>query len=184
MKETQLAKVYVLQHVTYSLVSNAKSVPHISRVPPGCASPLHFSMDHDTVPAQVTEAEHSRECTDPFGDIRAACVQGDLAKVHKLYSSWFARQEPDPRTGLVGRQGITNAAWAAAVSGHWACLNYFLSQGAELVDHVIRAGVESKSTAVLEGMLTRGWDINKPEMYCEPPYLAYCAPDPNQDDMG
>ncbi|KAL8917000.1 MAG: hypothetical protein Q9208_008218 [Pyrenodesmia sp. 3 TL-2023] len=113
----------------------------------------------------------------PYYDLRVASGRGDLDKVHELYSAWFADQKPNPNTGLVEHNHLHLAAQAAAAKGHWACLNYLLSRGVELYGHIISAGVKSKSIQVLEGMLGRGWNINRPQSYDEPPYLALVVND-------
>ncbi|KAL8904484.1 MAG: hypothetical protein Q9207_003248 [Kuettlingeria erythrocarpa] len=115
----------------------------------------------------------------PYHDLTIAGGNGDLSRVHELYSSWFAKQKPDPDTGLVRHRYLHNAAQEAAAQGHWPCLNYMLSCGVELYAHIIAAGVRSKSVQVLEGMLARGWDINRPQSYDEPPFLAY-SPAPSK----
>lgn len=83
---------------------------------------------------------------------------------------------PDLITGQVGNNKFFQAGCCAVENDHPACLAYLCQQGLKvhrnLVSKVVGAALESRSTRCLQVLLDRGWDINRPEAYREPPFMG------------
>ena len=127
--------------------------------------------DRQTSGTAVKPRSDARDST--RDEIVSAAGSGDVDRLHELYSTWLAKQKPYPADGVIIQPYNWPAAEAAASNGHWPCLNYLLSLGLRLNGNIIHVAVESRSLEVMEGMLTKGWKINMPQGYYDPPYMAY-----------
>ena len=119
------------------------------------------------------------EQSDELHDLKEASEIGDLDRLHTIYSTWFAKQRPEPSTGIIFKDKFYFPIFHAATHDQPAILAYFLSQGYLLSQerkldlHFIKHAVESGSIQVLQVLIDHGWNINEPEAYCEPPFLGY-----------
>ncbi len=108
----------------------------------------------------------------PLGTLEASVI-GDLDRLHTIYSTWFAKQRPEPSTGMISKDKFNITALHAATHDQPAILAYFLSQGIKLNRYLIKDAVISGSIQVLQVLIDHGWNINEAEAYCEPPFLGY-----------
>ena len=100
---------------------------------------------------------------------------GDINNLHTLYSNWFAKQRPEPSTGIVSKDDLYLTTIRAATNDQPTSLAYLLSQGMKLDCNLIKAAVESGPTRVLQVLIDHGWNINEAEAYCEPPFLRHAV---------
>lgn len=80
--------------------------------------------------------------------LEEADLVDDLDKLHNVYSTWFAKQRPEPSTRMVCKDHFYFTAFRAATKDHPAGLTYLLSQGMRLDRHLIKAAVQSGSIRV------------------------------------
>ena len=111
--------------------------------------------------------------SDELRDLEEASVMGDLDRLHTIYSTWFAKQRPEPSTGIICKNPFDSTARHAATHDQPAILAYILSQGLKLDRYLLKEAVLSGSTRVLQVLIDHGWNINEPEAYCDPPFLGY-----------
>lgn len=105
-------------------------------------------------------------------DMETSSKEGNLQGVHWCYCSWFAKQQPNPSTGIVDKTHCWPSIRAAITIHQLACLKYLLSQGIKPNRYDKKDAALSGDTRILKILLDYGWDINEPEAYCEPPLLG------------
>ena len=109
-------------------------------------------------------------------DLEQSSREGDLRRVHELYSAWFSEQEPDLDTGVIVKRCCWHAIRACVENDQPTCLAYLLGNGIKASMYDKKAAVEAGSIRILQVLLNYDWDVNEPEAWCEPPLLAYVLP--------
>ena len=121
-------------------------------------------------PAAITADRNQKTC-EPR-DLEEANFIGDLNRLQVVYCAWFAKQRPEPTTGVICKNDFYFTAVRAATNDQPAILA-LLSQGINLNRNLPKAAMMSGPTRVLQVLIDHRWNINEAEAYCEPPFLAY-----------
>lgn len=125
-------------------------------------------MPHYTLQAATPHLFASREDVDA---LRRVVRSGNLQEVENTFSDWL----DDDHTNILKIPSLCRCIGDAVESGQHEILIYLLSEGIpfDIID--ICHAISCKEQRALEIFIARGWNINKPRTYRDPPLLRYVA---------